>query len=264
MRILTRALVPAALALATALPLAAQDSRFSPAMSSGDRLVLSNINGDITVTQGRGRTAEIVVTKVVKRGDGDLVKAIMEERNGVVHVCTVYLNRDRDRRTCRGENNINITNNRGEGFDVRLHYMVRVPAGVKVEAENVNGSVRITDLDAPASAETVNGTIDFEGGMASALETVNGTINASFDRADWEGDLHIETVNGRIELRLPASFSARIRGETVNGSIQSDFPLSIEGKWGPKSFTGTIGGGRSGRTLSLESVNGSISLRRER
>jgi hypothetical protein len=38
--------------------------------------------------------------------------------------------------------------------------------------------------------------------------------------------------------------------------------MTIEGRWGPKSFRGTIGTG-GGRTLSLETVNGAIRLRRQ-
>ena len=73
-----------ALALTIAAPLGAQETRFTKQMSAGSTLEIENINGDVKVTQGSGRTAEIVVTKTVKRGDGNLVKAIMEERGGGV------------------------------------------------------------------------------------------------------------------------------------------------------------------------------------
>ena len=69
------------------------DYRFTPALHAGQRLDLSNIDGNITVTQARGASAEIVVHKIVRRGNGDLVKAVMEETSAGVRVCTVYLNR---------------------------------------------------------------------------------------------------------------------------------------------------------------------------
>jgi hypothetical protein len=46
----------------------------------------------------------------------------------------------------------------------------------------------------------------------------------------------------------------------VNGGVSSDFPVTIEGKWGPKSFTAQIG--RGGRRLNVETVNGGISLKK--
>jgi len=250
-------------ALATLLlaagPLAAQETRFTPSMSPGSRLELENINGAIVITQGSGRTAEVVVTKRVIKGDGSYVKAIMEEADGLVRICTIYTNKDPNRKSCKGENT--NTSRRGEDYDqVEMRYEVRVPAGVIVDAENVNGSITATDLDQAASLESVNGAIIFSGSTARQLETVNGGIKARFGKADWDGTLEVSAVNGGIDLVFPATLNAEVRGETVNGGISSDFPITIDGKWGPKSFTGTIGQG--GRRLTVETVNGGITLKK--
>ena len=243
--------------MVTAAPLAAQETRFSREMQPGDRLEIENINGEITVTQGSGRTAEIVVTKRVKEGNGDLVKAILEEGSGFVRVCTIYLNRDPNRSTCRGENSVN-NNRRGERLSVEMDYQVRVPAGARLEVDNVNGNATLRGLGTPASVATVNGNIDFDGVGAHTLETVNGNISARFGGGQLDGGLTIETVNGRVELTFPAGLNADIHGETVNGSVTSDFPITIEGKWGPKDFSGRIGSG--GPRISIETVNGSVKL----
>lgn len=246
----------------TALPLMAQDTQFDRTMPAGDRLELSNINGKISVTQGTGRRAEIVVTKTVRAGDGNLVKAILEEGNGYVRVCTIYLTRDPNRTTCAGSNSIDSRGDRRfERFDVRLDYEVRLPAGVRLQVESVNGSVTIRGVDTPASVSTVNGEIEFDGVGAHRLETVNGGIVGRFTGARWTGDLALETVNGSIDLSLPSDFGAEIRGQTVNGGIDfGEFPVTMKGKWGPKTFTGTIGDG--GRRVTIETVNGSVRLRR--
>jgi hypothetical protein len=47
----------------------------------------------------------------------------------------------------------------------------------------------------------------------------------------------------------------------VNGDINTDFPLTSTGRITRRRLEGTIGGG--GRLLSLESVNGSITLKRD-
>ncbi len=247
--------------LVAALPLAAQDYRFTKEMRSGDRLAIENINGPITVTQGTGRTMSVMVTKTVKRGDGNLVKAIMEETGGTVRVCTIYLNRDPNRSTCRGDNS--VSQRRGDRFEVEMSYEVRVPSGVALEVESVNGNVSVRGVDTPASVETVNGTIDFDGAGAHNLETVNGRVTASFTRADWTGTVSIETVNGAVSLTLPSNLSAELRGETVNGAIDvGDFQVTVSGRWGPKEFRGTVGGGGS-RVISIETVNGSITLKKQ-
>lgn len=254
-----RTMITALAALSLATPLAAQDYRFSKEMASGATLTIENINGAIEVTQGPGRTAEILVTKTVKKGDGSLVKAIMESDGDGVRVCTIYLNRNRNRNSCKGENNDGPRD--GDNFQIDMHYVVRIPAGVRLSADNVNGSVTAHGLDASASLETVNGDVTFEGATATSIQTVNGKIHGTFTRGSWDGKMDIETVNGSVDLTFPGTLNATISGETVNGSIQSnDFPITIEGKWGPKSFSGRIGGGSS--KLSVQTVNGSITLQR--
>jgi DUF4097 and DUF4098 domain-containing protein YvlB len=117
----------------------------------------------------------------------------------------------------------------------------------------------VTGLDAPAKIDAVNGMITFDGAAGSSLNSVNGKIRGTFSRGSWDGTMHIETVNGNVDLTFPADLSADIKGETVNGSVSSpDFPITIDGKWGPKSFSGRIGKG--GSALKITTVNGSITL----
>lgn len=244
-------------AVAAAGPVAAQDYHFTKEISPGGRVEIENINGAIEVTRSTGRTAEVSVTKTVKKGDGSVVKAIMEP-GAVMRVCTIYTNRDPNRSTCKGDNN---NSSRGrDNFDVDMHYVVKVPAGAKLSVDDVNGSITIAGADVESKINTVNGDIHFDGTGASSLETVNGKIIGIFGRATWEGTMEIKTVNGSVELTFPTDLSAEVSGETVNGSIQTDFPITIEKGFGPKSFSGRIGAG--GRKLRIETVNGAIWIRK--
>ena len=247
-----------ATALATAAALPAQDYHFTKNLAAGDRLEISNINGNIDVTRAAGRLAEVTVTKIVKKGDGTLVKAIMEDGGSGMRVCTIYINHDPNRRSCDGDNN-----NSGRGrdtFEVEMHYIVRVPAGAKLNVDDVNGNVTVTGADADSKIETVNGDVIFDGVGASSLQTVNGKIVATFSGATWQGTMSVQTVNGSVELTFPADLSADVSGETVSGNINSSFPITIDQGFGPKSFKGRIGAG--GRKLKIETVNGGIVLRK--
>ena len=68
-------------------------------------------------------------------------------------------------------------------------------------------------------------------------------------------------VNGGITLTFPPTLNTDLRASTVNGDISTDFPLTSTTRVTRRRLEGTIGAG--GRTLSLESVNGSITLQRD-
>ena len=69
----------------------------------------------------------------------------------------------------------------------------------------------------------MNGNVEVSSGGLVKAETVNGSIDAKFGRADWTGTLEFETVNGSITLGLPADLSADVDAEVLNGRITTDF-----------------------------------------
>jgi DUF4097 and DUF4098 domain-containing protein YvlB len=150
---------------------------------------------------------------------------------------------------------MNVRNN-----DVTVDFTVRVPAGVRFLGKTVNGEVEAAFLSSDVEANTVNGSIRISTAGYAEAQTVNGEIVASIGRATWSEALEFRTVNGGITLDLPAGLSTEVRAKTVNGDIQTDFPLMVTGRLGPRSVRGTIGSG--GRRLALETVNGSIRLRK--
>jgi hypothetical protein len=277
----THFLLTAALGVAVAIPGTAQRGRrsdtarsstressatissetFRPTLRSGQRLSVSNIEGKVTITQGPGVSAEIVAQKVVRRGDGNLVKAVLEATSGGYRICTVYLNRADEDRGCDDHNRNNNDNGRWrEPLDVDMNYEVRLPAGVALTVSTVDGSVDARGIDTPASIRSVDGSINYVGVAPEGLNTVDGSITAAITNSNWDHALSVRSVDGSVELTLPASLNARVSGRTVDGSIDSDFPVTVIGKWGPHSFEGDIGNGH-GASLDISTVDGGIRLR---
>ena len=129
-----------------------------------------------------------------------------------------------------------------------------------LSANSVNGDVTATSLASEAIIHTVNGEIEVSTSATVKANTVNGSIVAEMGSADWDGELEFETVNGDIEVAVGTGLNAEVHAATVNGGISTDFPLTVQGRFGPKRLTGTIGDG--GRTLRLSTVNGDIELTR--
>jgi hypothetical protein len=235
----------------------AQDFTWRGRLAEGRTLEIHGVNGGIDAVRARGTEILVTADKRARRSDPDDVTIEVVEHAGGVTICAVYPTRaTRQPNECRpggGRNNV-------QDNDVTVDFTVHVPAGVMLEAHTVNGDIDVADLESNVDARTVNGGIDISTSGWARASTVNGSITAVMGRADWPGGAEFETVNGGIRLTLPADVAADLTASTVNGDIDTDFPVTVQGRWGPRRISGTLGGG--GRDLRLKTVNGGITLRK--
>jgi hypothetical protein len=253
----------AALALAAYSPSEApvqEDFRWSGAVAAGDRVEIKGVNGAIRAEPASG--SQVEVTAVKRRGERGRVEDVRIERvvhDGGVTFCAVYPSgrRNRTNRCTPGDEwNTSVEDN-----DVRVEWTVRVPRGVHFLGATVNGAVNARNLLADASVSSVNGAVTVSAAGVVEASTVNGDIDATTGRADAGRDLHFATVNGDILLKVPANFQARVDAELLNGRIESDWPLEISrGRYVGASAEGEIG--RGGHRLKMETVNGTLEIRR--
>lgn len=230
-----------------------QEWSWQGAAPAAGKLTIHGVNGSIEATPASGRQIEIVADKHAKKHDPAEVEIKVVQDSDGITVCAVYPNGGSpcsDRRWNLGRNN----------SDVQVDFTIRVPAGLEFSANTVNGGITAHALSGRVTAHTVNGTCDIETSQSGEASTVNGGVRAVLGRMKADDRLKFETVNGNITLLMPEGVGARLSGGTVNGSIHTDYPITVEGKWGPKSFDGTIGSG--GARVSANTVNGSIQVRR--
>jgi DUF4097 and DUF4098 domain-containing protein YvlB len=142
----------------------------------------------------------------------------------------------------------------GSAARLDLDFVVSVPAGVRLRGRTVEGAVVVESLASPIDVRTVNGSIDLRRVAQAEARTVNGTITASFTGTSWSEDVELATVQGALEVTLPATADAELRASTVNGAIRFDFPA--QGPLGPHRASATLG--RGGKELRLRTVNGGI------
>jgi hypothetical protein len=232
--------------------------RWHEALAAGRVIEVKGVNGNIEAEAATGGEVEVVAQKHGRRGNPDDVRIEVVRHGEGVTICAVYPNVEgREPNTCepgRG-GHMNTRNN-----DVTVNFTVRVPAGVRFNGHTVNGKVEANNLNADVEATTVNGSINVSTTGLARATTVNGSITAVMGRADWSDGLEFKTVNGGLDLSFPASLSAQVEARTLNGDITTDFPITVNGTFSKRRLTGTIGGG--GRDLRLETVNGSVQIRR--
>lgn len=282
------AVLLAALALTAASVASAQDLgrnqetwTWDGRVASGNWFRLSSVNGPVTIEPSSDNMVHVRAEKDVgSRGRVSDVAFQVIQDGGDVRICALWRDDDCDDDGVHRRRNRDDDDDR-DRRDVKVRFTVKVPNGVRLGAGTVNGEMRVRDVSSDVRASTVNGRVEVRnaGGPVRA-STVNGsvevstrkgpveatTVNGSVDvrMASLEGDedMKFSTVNGDVTVETPDNLNARVRLGTLHGSISSDFPVQISGRFGPRRAEGTIG--RGGREIEMETVNGSIELRKSR
>lgn len=238
-----------------------RDFSWDGRIPTGRWLYVRDLNGSIRVERATGDRAEVTAIKRSRRGNPEDVR--IETRrlggeDGDVIICAFWTDNascDEDGYRSRGDNNW-----RGRENDTSVEFTVKLPAGVRLGVSTVNGGVEVSGATSEVRASTVNGRVSAasSGGPVNA-STVNGDIDVRMKELGT-GDLEYSTVNGSIEIEVPANLDAELDMRTVNGSLSADFPITLQGRVNPRRMRATIGKG--GRRIRLETVNGSVELRK--
>ena len=270
---LLRAGIPGAVALAlicvaAGVPARAQGEKravFAPddfhwqgSLKAGQTLEVINTNGEIGANRASGEAAR--VTGVRRGGNENLFVEVVEYAEGVT-ICAVYAKDKTPGRCHRG----GVSSDSGKwnlwhGDRAKINFDVQVPRGVRLNAMTTNGSVHCVNLDSVVEATTTNGNVEVSTSEWASARTTNGGVRVSMGSAKWSGELELLTTNGSVHVTLPASAEFRVHAATTNGGISSDFPITVQGRFGPKSLSGTVGGG--GRELKVTTTNGGIDLKK--
>ena len=77
---------------------------------------------------------------------------------------------------------------------------------------------------------SMNGKITLTNVSGSVLaNTMNGTMRATMDSVDPNKPLSFSSMNGTIDVTLPADFKANVKLRTDHGEIYSDFDFKLGG-----------------------------------
>lgn len=211
------------------------DLHVHSALPAGATLELSDVSGDIDVSLAADGAAD--VRAVVRGRDAAKVRVVKHTEDAGLVVCVLFAD-DRDE-DCR-LGHVTHHQKAHDDADVRVDLVARLPRGVKLVAETMNGAVRARGLESDVHAESMNGDID-----------VSTTGGAS-----------LRTMNGAITVRLPEKLDADVEASTMNGRIAASFPMTIDTLpmgIGPK--TGRARLGKGGARIEAKTMNGDVVLR---
>lgn len=214
------------------------------------RIQLSNINGNVTINACN--CSEVTLLAEIEASSQEVRERILveiDESQSELRIRTKYKKRG-DRPSWNNERS-------------QVTYTLSVPNQVRLDdIELVNGDLTIRGVSGELVADLVNGELESDGGTSSTrVNMVNGDMTIKFDDLNQAKHVDLDSVNGRIDLYLPANSNATINAETVSGRISNDFGIEvIKHKYVGSDMRGTIGNGDV--RINLENVNGKIAVNR--
>ncbi|MGH9661394.1 MAG: hypothetical protein ACRD96_22800, partial [Bryobacteraceae bacterium] len=135
----------------------------------------------------------------------------------------------------------------------------------------VQGDIEVNHLNGPVTLTGISG--------SAVAHSLNGKVLVTFNQVEAKKAMSFSSLNGAIDVTLPADVRANVRMETQHSEIFTDFDIQMQaskpaqavedarGKGGryrvklDKSVTGTINGG--GAEIQFKNFNGPIYIRKK-
>ena len=206
------------------------------------RVVVENLYGDVRITAWD--RDEVLVEAVKTSADPrqlEDARIVVNSSRGKVSIQTQYAGGDAE-------------------HTASVQYRITVPRGANLEnVKLVNGGLSITGLTGSIRASSINGSIRAEKLAGEAdLSTVNGRVDAEFQRIAPAHEISLSSVNGPIRLSIPPGTGAELYARNTAGGIESQFGR-VARETGGHRLRARIN--RGGARIRLHNVNGGIWIR---
>ncbi|MGA2987052.1 MAG: hypothetical protein ABSG32_24910 [Terriglobia bacterium] len=207
----------------------------------GGHVSVVNVHGSILV-EGWDR-AEVEAT-VAMRSEAptdqlDDVQVAVEANDGGVAFHTLYPS--------------------GLDTPVRVDYRLRVPRQVRLdELSTLHGDIVVHDVEGSMEARNLHGDIEGINVSGSVVaHALTGNILISLRALpDRRMPIQLATLNGNVDLLMPAHANADLELSTVAGNIVGDYPFQVSSVPGDSTRRAQVGEG--GVRVELRTVRGNI------
>jgi hypothetical protein len=214
--------------------------RQSYTLNPNGRVVVQNLYGDVQITAWD--RDQVLVQAFKKSADPrqlDDARVVVDSSSDLVSIHTQYAGADAE-------------------HPASVDYRIMVPRTARLEdVRLINGGLSISGVAGFIKASSVNGSIHAEKLEGQAeLSTVNGRLEAGFDRVSR--GINLSSVNGAIQISIPASADATLDARNLSGGIESAFGRPWRASDGHRLRASLNHGGAS---IRVHNVNGGISIR---
>jgi len=175
----------------------------------------------------------------------------------------------------------NVVTVNTQSWKAATDLVIQVPRATSLEirssmdgavlVEGVNGEIDINNINGPVTVTNVAGN--------TLVHTVNGDITVVLTRVAADKPLSFSTMNGDIDVTLPADVKANLKMKSEQGEIYSDFDINMtrqpakaeaaekteQGKYRiafDKALYGMVNGG--GQEMGFNTFSGDIYIRKKK
>jgi DUF4097 and DUF4098 domain-containing protein YvlB len=161
----------------------------------------------------------------------------------------------------------------------RANFDIRVPSKTNVRLSSANGGPVVIDaIEGEIEVNNTNSSVTLTNIRGSIVaNSTNGKVTASFAAITANKAMAFTSMNGPIDVTIPASTKANLKLQTEHGDVYSDFDVQLRPSAPPRvedsqrrngrfqlevnrAISGTINGG--GPEFEFRTFNGNIYLRK--
>ena len=136
----------------------------------------------------------------------------------------------------------------------QVDFIIEVPIRTNLDLETVMGSIVVDGIEGELEIESVNGTVMLTNvGGSVVAHTVNGKLTATITRAAPEQPMAFTSMNGTIDVTLPAAVKANLKLRSDQGDVYTDFDLQL--RRGSSNPNPDVNIRRNGRTRVVDVDN---------
>ncbi|HVW07927.1 MAG TPA: hypothetical protein VHC90_05065 [Bryobacteraceae bacterium] len=247
---------------------------------SGDKTFdVDLINGSIDVTGDGSNTIRVTGERIIRAASRDQIDRAkrddvldMNEKEGTAQIYENGPFRDGNNHT---SDNHGFHERNDHEYEVTWNLTVHVPREMALHLRSVNGHIDAHDTSGAYDIRAVNGPINLTGIAGSGnISTVNGPNTITF-RENPKSDSVFTSVNGKVDVAFQPNLSADFNLKTVNGGMFTDFESTMLASTGKaeqengkfvyrRRGESDIRVGSGGPKIRIETVNGSIQIRKEK
>ncbi len=158
--------------------------------------------------------------------------------------------------------------------------VLQVPSQTSLKLETLNGgAIVVENISGEVDAQNMNGAVTLTNVSGSVVaNSMNGKVIVSLNKVTPNKPMSFSTMNGPIDVTLPADMKANLKMKTDNGDIWTDFDVKLDASHAPtvedsrknggryhvkvdKAMYGSINGG--GPEIQFVTSNGSIVIHKK-